>query len=75
MLFRWKDAKFGRNGIDQFFGPQPPHRHTIARAEIQRKNAFFLQIHKNAVIRVFWHVEFIYALKTELNPMVFEKKN
>ena len=25
------------------------------------------------VIRVFWHVEFISALKTELNPTVFEK--
>ena len=73
MLFRWKDAKFGRNGIDQFFGPQPPHRHTIVRAKIRRKNAFFSKSHKNAVIRVFWHVEFISALKTELNPTVFEK--
>ena len=25
------------------------------------------------VIRVFWHAEFISALKTELNPTVFEK--
>ena len=25
------------------------------------------------VIRVFWHVEFISVLKTELNPTVFEK--
>ena len=25
------------------------------------------------VIRVFWHVEFISAFKTELNPTVFEK--
>ena len=21
IVFRWKDAKFGRNGIDQFLGP------------------------------------------------------
>ena len=73
MVFRWKDAKFGRNGIDQFFGPQPPHRHTIVRAKIGRKTAFFSKSHKNAVIRVFWHVEFISALKTELNSTVFEK--
>ena len=25
------------------------------------------------VIRVFWHVEFISAFKTEVNPTVFEK--
>ena len=70
MVFRWKDAKFSQNGIDQFFGPQPPHRHTIVRAKIP---AFFSKSHKNTVIRVFWHVEFISALKTELNPTVFEK--
>ena len=74
MVFRWKDAKFDRNGIDQCFGPQPPHRHTIVRAKIQRKSAFFSKFHKNAVISVFWHVEFISVLKTELNPTVFEKK-
>ena len=73
MVFRWKDAKFGRNGIDQFFAPYPPHRHTIVRAKIRRKNAFFAKFHKNAVIRVFWHVEFISAPKTEVNPTVFEK--
>ena len=37
------------------------------------KNAFFSKSHKNTVIRVFWHAEFISALKTELNPTVFEK--
>ena len=73
MLFRWKDAKFGRNGIDKFFGPYPPHRHTIVRAKICRKTAFFSKSHKNAVIRVFWSVEFISSLKTEVNPTVFEK--
>ena len=36
------------------------------------KTAFFSKSHKNAVIWVFWHVEFISALKTELNPTVFE---
>ena len=37
------------------------------------KNAFFSKSHKNVVIRVFWHAEFISALKTELNPTDFEK--
>ena len=74
MVFRWKDAKFGRNSINQFFGPQPPHRHTIVRAKIKRKTAFFSKSNKNAIIKVFLHAEFISALKTELNPMVFEKK-
>ena len=73
MVFRWKDVKFSQNGIDQCFGPQPPHRHTIVRAKIRRKTAFFSKFHKNAVIRVFWHVEFIFALKTELNSTVLGK--
>ena len=37
------------------------------------KNTFFSHSHENAVIRIFWHAEFISALKTELNPTVFEK--
>ena len=37
------------------------------------KDTFFSKSHKNAVNRVFWHAEFISALKTELNPTVFEK--
>ena len=73
MVFRWKDGKFSRNGIDQFFDPWPPHCHTIVKAKIQVKTAFFSKSHKNAVIRVFWHEEFISALKIELNPKVFEK--
>ena len=73
MVFRWKDAKFGQNGIDQFFGPKPSDRPTIVRAIIRGKATFFSKSHKNAVIRVFWHLEFISALKTELNPTVFEK--
>ena len=73
MVFRWKDVKFSQNGIDQFFGPQPPDRHTIVRAKIRGKTAFFSKSHKNEVIREFWHAEFISALKTELNPTVFEK--
>ena len=48
------------------FCPQPPHRHTIVSAKIGRKNPFFSNYHKNVVIRVFWHVEFISALKTQL---------
>ena len=64
MVFRWKDAEFGQNGIDQFFGPYP---------KIRRKTTFFSKSHKNAVFMIFWHAEFISALKTELNPTVFEK--
>ena len=40
---------------------------------IAEKPLFFSKSLKNAVIRVFWHVEFISALKTELNSTVFEK--
>ena len=47
--------------------------HIAIRAKIRRNNAFFSKSHKNAVNRVFWHVEFISALKTELNSTVFEK--
>ena len=73
MVFRWKEVKFTQNGIEQFFGPQPPDRLTIVTAKIRGKTAFLSKSHKKAVIRVFWHVEFISALKTELNPTVFEK--
>ena len=71
MDFRWKDAKFGQNGIDQFFGQQPPDRHTIATAKFQGKTAFFSKSNKNQLIRVFWHAEFISALKIELNHFGF----
>ena len=47
--------------------------HSLHIAIIQRKSVFFTKSHKNAVISVFWHVEFISALKTELNPTIFEK--
>ena len=73
MVFRCKDAKFGRNGIDQFFGPKLPHHRTIVRAKIWAKAAFFSKSYKNAVIRVFFHAEFISTLKIKLTPMVFEK--
>ena len=74
MVFRWKDAKFGRNGIDQFFQPiasTSPY-YSMSKNSVE-KPLFFSKSHKNVVIRVFWHVEFISALKTELNSMVFEK--
>ena len=45
----------------------------LVRAKIRGKTASFSKSHKNAVIRVFWHAEFISALKIELNPTVFEK--
>ena len=35
--------------------------------------AFFCKSFENVLIRVFLHVEFISALKTELKCMVFEK--
>ena len=70
MVFRWKEVKFIQDGIDQFFGPQPPDCHTIKNSG---KRRIFSKSHKNAVIRVFWHAEFISALKTELNPTGFEK--
>ena len=74
MVFRWKEVKFSQNGIDQFFVSYPQDRHTIVRVKIRRKNAFFSKSHKNAVISVFWHAEFISELKTELNSYGFEKK-
>ena len=45
----------------------------VIRAKIRGKPSFFFKTHKNAVIRVFWHAEFISALKIKLNPTVFEK--
>ena len=45
----------------------------IVRVKIRGKKVFFSKYHKNAVFLVFWYVEFISALKTELNPTVFEK--
>ena len=45
----------------------------IVRVKIRRKNAFFSKSHKNSVISVFWHAEFISELKTELNPTLLEK--
>ena len=38
-----------------------------------KKNAYFCKSNKSAVIRVFWHAEFISALKPEPNPTFFEK--
>ena len=73
MFFRWKEVKLSQNGIYQFFGPLPPDRHTIVRAKSRAKAAFFSKSHKNAVIRLFWHAEFISALKIKFKPTVFEK--
>ena len=73
MDFRWKEAKFSQNDIDQFFWPIASRSPYYRKAKIMGKTAFFSKSHKNTVIRVFWHAEFISALKTELNPTVFEK--
>ena len=40
MVFRWKEVKFSQNGIDQFFGPYPPHRHTILREKFGENQLF-----------------------------------
>ena len=72
MFLRWKEAKLIQNGIDQFFGPQPPDRH-YSKGKNSGKNAFFCKSHKNVVIRVFWHAVFNSALKIELTPTVFKK--
>ena len=45
----------------------------LVREKIREKNAFFSKSRKNAVIRVFWHAEFISTMKTELNPRVLQK--
>ena len=47
--------------------------HSLQIAKIRGKTAFFSKSHKNAIIRVFWHAEFISALKIKLNPMVLRK--
>ena len=69
-----KKSNSAKMVLIKFLAHSLPHRHTIVRAKIQRKTTFFSKSHKNTVIRVFWHVEFISALKTELNSTVFEKK-
>ena len=56
-----------------FLAQNPPDCHTILRAKIRGKNAYFCKSNTNMLIRVFWHAEFISALKTETNPTVFEK--
>ena len=45
----------------------------IACSKILGKMAVFCKSHKNTLIRVFFHAEFISALKMEPNPTVFEK--
>ena len=67
MVFKWKDTKFSKMILINFLA------HSLRSPKIRGKNTFFSNSHENAVIRVFWHAEFISALKTELNPTVFEK--
>ena len=73
MVFRWKEVKFIQNGIDQFFWPIASRSSYYSKGKNSGKTAFFSKSHKNTVFRVFWHAEFISALKTEVNPTVFEK--
>ena len=45
----------------------------IAFSKILRKEDVFSKSYKITLIRVFFHAEFISALKTEPKPTVFEK--
>ena len=73
MFVRWKEAKYSQISIYQFFGRQHENRHAIAYSKILRKMAVICKSYKNTLIRVFLHAEFIFALKTEPKPTVFEK--
>ena len=73
MFVRQKEAKYSQISIYQFFGRQHENRHAIACSKILRKEAVFCKSYKNTLIRVFLHAEFIFALKTEPKPTVFEK--
>ena len=74
MVFRWKDAKFNQNGIVSIFLPRASRSSYYSKGKNSVKNSFFSpRSHKNTVIKVFWHAEFISALKIKLNPTVFEK--
>ena len=73
MFLRWKEAKYSQISIYQFFGRQHENRHAIACSKILGKMVVFCKSYKNTLIKVFMHAEFIYALKTEPKPTVFEK--
>ena len=74
MVFvRQKEAKYSQISIYKFFGCQHENRHAMACSKILRKKTIFCKSHKNSLIRVFLHAEFISALKTEPKPTVFEK--
>ena len=73
MFVRWKEAKYSQISIYQFFGRQHENRHAIAYSKILRKMAVICKSYKNTLIRVFLHAEFIFALKREPKPTVFEK--
>ena len=73
MFVRWKEAKYSQISIYQFFGRQHENRHAIAYSKILRKMAVICKSYKNTLITVFLHAEFIFALKTEPKPTVFEK--
>ena len=73
MFVRQKEAKYSQISIYKFFGRQHENRHAIACSKIHRKVAVFSKSYKNTLIRVFLHVEFIFALKTEPKPTAFEK--
>ena len=44
MVFRWKDAKFGQNGIDQLFWPIASRSPYYSKGKNLGKEHFFLQI-------------------------------
>ena len=53
--------------------PSHVFRHAIDCSKILRKMAVFCKSYKDTLIRVFFHAEFISALKTEPTPTVYVK--
>ena len=66
MFVRWKEAKLG---YINFLAVSMK----ITMLQPVRKFSLFSANYKNTLIRVFLHAEFIFALKTEPKPTVFEK--
>ena len=76
MFLRWKEAKYSKIGrlyINFLADSMKIAMLYIACSKILGKMAVFCKSYKNTLIRVFFHAEFISALKTEPNPTVFEK--
>ena len=73
MFLRQKEAKYSQISIYQFFGRQHENRHAIACSKISEKWLFSANPIKIPLLGYFCMPEFIFALKTEPKPTVFEK--